>query len=187
MIDNNILFDFWVHSGLPRCQPTTTELVKITPAFGWQVYFAKVGMPSSFSLNVTAPGFFKAMNEELGAASLADWKTYLRWHLVDSDAPHLSSAFVDENFAFYGKILQGKERLRPRWKRCTDDVDTHLGEALGRAYVDKYFGPEAKQKAVKMVKEIQAANPVVGDGRRQGGASGRNIRCGRGSFGLRGA
>ena len=136
---------------------TTAELEKISPAFQWQVYFAKVGMPPSFSLNVTAPGFIKAMDQELGAARLADWKTYLRWHLLHSDASHLSLAFVDENFAFFGKTLQGKEKLRPRWKRCTDDVDGDLGEALGQAYVEKYFSPEAKQKALKMVNEIEAA------------------------------
>jgi endothelin-converting enzyme/putative endopeptidase len=136
---------------------TTAELEKISPEFQWPIYFAKVGMPSSFSLNVTAPDFFKAMNGELAAESLADWKIYLRWHLVHADSPHLSSPFVDENFAFFGKILQGREKLRPRWKRCTDDVDGALGEALGQAYVEKYFSPEAKQKALKMVKEIQAA------------------------------
>jgi endothelin-converting enzyme/putative endopeptidase len=136
---------------------TSDELQKITPEFQWPVYFAKVGMPSSFPLNVTSPTFFKALNQELGAASLADWKTYLRWHLVHSDAAHLSTPIVDENFAFFGKTLQGREKLRPLWKRCTDDVDGDLGEALGQAYVEKYFSAEAKQKALKMVKEIQAA------------------------------
>ena len=60
----------------------------------------------------TAPDFFKAMNGELAAESLADWKTYLRWHLVHADSPHLSAPFVNENFAFFGKTLQGREKLR---------------------------------------------------------------------------
>jgi putative endopeptidase len=136
---------------------TTGELEKLAPEFHWQVYFAKVGAPSVSSLNVTAPGFFKALNEQLAKENLADWKTYLRWHLTHADANHLSSAFVNENFAFYGKILQGQQELQPRWKRCTRAVDAYLGEALGQAYVEKYFPPEAKQEALKMVKEIQAA------------------------------
>jgi len=136
---------------------TSAELEKIAPEFRWQVYFAKVGLPALPSLNVSAPGFFKAMNEELSKEGVADWKTYLRWHLVHASAAHLSSPFVNENFAFYGKTLQGKEQLRPRWKRCTDDVDGYLGEALGKAYVDKYFSADAKQKALTIVKEIQAA------------------------------
>ena len=71
--------------------------------------------------------------------------------------PHLSAPFVNENFAFYGHTLRGQEQLAPRWKRCSEDVDDDLGEALGQAYVAKYFGPDAKQQALKMVKEIETA------------------------------
>ncbi|HET7893397.1 MAG TPA: M13 family metallopeptidase N-terminal domain-containing protein, partial [Candidatus Sulfotelmatobacter sp.] len=136
---------------------TSAELQKLSPEFHWSGYFAKVGMPSLDSLNVTAPNFFKAMNEEIQKESLPDWKTYLRWHLVHADAPFLSKPFVDENFAFYGKTLRGQQELQPRWKRCTRGVDGDLGEALGQAYVEKYFSPEAKQQALKIVKEIQVA------------------------------
>jgi len=136
---------------------TSGELEKISPDFQWQVYFTKVGLPSLGSLNVTSPGFFKTMNEELEKENLADWKVYLRWHLVHKDAPFLSSPFLNENFAFYGKILQGQQELQPRWKRCTENVDNHLGEALGQVYVEKYFTPEAKRQALTIVKEIDAA------------------------------
>jgi putative endopeptidase len=136
---------------------TGAELERISPEFHWPVYFAKVGMPSISSLNVTSPVFFKTMNEEIEKESLPDWKTYLRWHLVHADAPYLSTPLVNENFAFYGKTLRGQQELQPRWKRCTRAVDGDLGEALGQAYVDKYFSPDAKQKALKIVKEIQAA------------------------------
>jgi putative endopeptidase len=136
---------------------TTEELEKISPDFQWRIYFTKVGLPSLASLNVASPGFFKAMNEELAKENLADWKTYLRWHLVHADAPFLSAPFLNENFAFFGKTLRGQQELQPRWKRCTEYVDDDLGEALGQVYVEKYFSPEAKQQAVKMVKEIDAA------------------------------
>ena len=134
---------------------TSVELEKITPDFQWQGYFAKVGLPSLASLNVASPGFFKVLNEELTKENLADWQTYLRWHLVHADAPFLSSAFLNENFAFYGKTLRGQQELQSRWKRCTEEVDGNLGEALGQVYVEKYFSPEAKQEALKMVKEIE--------------------------------
>jgi endothelin-converting enzyme/putative endopeptidase len=136
---------------------TSEELQKISPEFQWQVYFTKVGLSSLSSLNVSVPNFFKTLNEEIGKTSLDDWKTYLRWHLVHSNAAHLSSPFLNENFAFYGKTLQGQQQLKPRWKRCTEDVDDYLGEALGQAYVEKYFPPEAKQQAQKVVNEIRAA------------------------------
>jgi putative endopeptidase len=135
---------------------TSAELQKLSPAFHWQAYFTKVGMPSVTSLNVSVPAFVKTMNETIEKESLADLKTYLLWHSVHANAAHLSSAFLNENFAFYGKTLQGQEELKPRWKRCTEYVDDYLGEALGQAYVQKYFSPEAKQQALKVVKEIQA-------------------------------
>jgi putative endopeptidase len=136
---------------------TSSEFEKIAPDFEWQVYFTKVGLPSVSSLNVASPGFFKALNAEIEKENLADWKIYLRWHLVHAYAPFLSSAFLNENFAFYGKTLQGQQELQPRWKRCTEYVDDDLGEALGQVYVEKYFSPQAKQEALKMVHEIDAA------------------------------
>jgi putative endopeptidase len=136
---------------------TSAELEKLSPDFHWNVFFTKVGLPSLSSLNVSVPNFFKALNEELDKENIADWKIYLRWHLAHADAPFLSTPFVNENFAFYGKTLQGQEQLRPRWKRCTEGVDDDLGEALGQAYVAKYFSPEAKEQALKMVKEIETA------------------------------
>ncbi len=135
----------------------SAELEKLSPEFQWQVYFAKVGMPSLTSLNVASPNFFKTLNEELQKESVADWKTYLRWHLVHADAAHLAAPFLNENFAFFGKTLRGQQELKPRWKRCTENVDDYLGEALGQAYVAKYFSPDAKGQALKMVKEIEAA------------------------------
>ena len=136
---------------------TSVEFEKISPDFQWQVYFTKVGLPSLDSLNVASPGFFKVLNEEIAKENLAEWKVYLRWHLVHANAPFLSSALVNENFAFYGKTLRGQQELQPRWKRCTQNVDNDLGEALGQVYVEKYFSPEAKQQALKMVKEIDVA------------------------------
>jgi len=136
---------------------TSAEFEKISPTFHWQVYFTKVGLPSLPSLNVASPGFFKAMNEELDKESLDDLRTYLRWHLVHANARFLSSAFLNENFNFFGKTLRGQQELEPRWKRCTEDVDGDLGEALGQAYVAKYFSPDAKQQAQKIVTEIESA------------------------------
>ena len=133
------------------------ELQKLAPAFRWSSYFTKTGVGSLGSLNVVAPDYFRVMSEEIERESLADWKTYLRWHATHEAANDLSSAFVKEDFSFYGKTLRGQEQLPPRWKRCTSDVDNDLGEALGQAYVARYFSPEAKQAALKIVKEVEAA------------------------------
>ena len=136
---------------------TSAELQKISPDFQWETYFTKVGLPKLVSLNVAVPNFFKILDQEMGKDSLDDWKTYLRWHLVHASAPQLSSAFLNEDFAFYGKTLHGQQELKPRWKRCTEYVDDYLGEALGQAYVEKYFPPKAKEQALTIVNEIRVA------------------------------
>jgi endothelin-converting enzyme/putative endopeptidase len=135
----------------------TSELAASAPEFAWDKFFAKTGTPAIESLNVTSPGFFKGLNAELKKESLSDWKAYLRWHLVRSQAQYLASPFLKENFNFYGKILQGRTEMPPRWKKCVNGVDGDLGEALGQVYADKYFPPDAKQRASKMVKGIQEA------------------------------
>jgi putative endopeptidase len=133
------------------------ELQKLSPNFQWDLFFAKVGVPQLKSLNVETPAFFQAMSQLIDKEDLAAWKTYLAWHLVHANARYLSSAFVNEDFNFYGKTLTGREQLKPRWKRCTEDVDNDLGEALGQAYVEKYFGPDAKRQVLTMVTEIESA------------------------------
>ena len=133
------------------------ELQKLSPSFYWDAYFTKVGLGSLQSLNVAMPDFFRAVSAELDSEGLDSWKTYLRWHLIHANAPYLASAFVNENFAFYGKTLRGAEQLEPRWKRCVGYVDGDMGEALGQVYVERTFSPDAKQRALKMVKQIEAA------------------------------
>ncbi|MGD0513513.1 MAG: M13 family metallopeptidase [Terriglobales bacterium] len=136
---------------------TVEQLIALSPSFRWKTYFSKVGLPSLETLNVETPEFFKALNTELTNETLASWKIYLRWHLINANAPFLSSDFVNADFDFYGKTLQGAQQLEPRWKRCVGYVDNDLGEALGQVYVEKNFSAEAKQRAQKMVKEIEDA------------------------------
>jgi len=134
---------------------TVEDLEKLAPAFDWNTYFVKTGAGHIASLNVVSPQYLRTINDEIATESLGVWKTYLRWHATNAAANELSSAFVQETFNFYGKMLRGQQELPPRWKRCTNDVDYDLGEALGQAYVEKYFSPEAKQAALKMVREIE--------------------------------
>lgn len=133
------------------------ELEKLQPAFRWNQYFTDSGAPAFQDINVAWPDFFKAVNDAIESASLDDWKTYLRWHVVHSEVPLLPTAFVDENFTFYGKILTGAKEQRPRWKRCVDFTDNQLGEALGRKFVERAFGGDAKQRTLQMVDTIEKA------------------------------
>jgi putative endopeptidase len=133
------------------------ELRALTPEFSWQRYFQDVGSPAIREVNVGQPEFFRALNQQLTGVPLADWKTYLRWHLIHSSARALSSKFVEEDFDFYGRTLTGAKQLQPRWRRCVAATDLNLGEALGQKYVAVAFPPEAKARARQMVENLVAA------------------------------
>jgi putative endopeptidase len=133
------------------------ELKTLTPNFSWDAYFKSVGHPELKEINVGQPEFFKTLDAQLTATSLDDWKTYLRWHLVNGAAAGLSEKFVAEDFDFRGKALTGAKEIQPRWKRCAQATDRALGEALGQVYVQKYFPPEAKARALEMVHNLIAA------------------------------
>jgi endothelin-converting enzyme/putative endopeptidase len=134
-----------------------TEIVALAPNFDLTQYFADSGAPKFTSLNVTNPNFFKTVNDQLNSVSLDDWKTYLRWRALDNYAPTLAKAFVDEDFQFNGAYLSGQKEIEPRWKRCVQSTDRSLGMALGELYVDKTFGPEGKERTLKMVQAIETA------------------------------
>ncbi len=131
------------------------DFQKLAPDFDFARYMVGIGAPKVNSLNVGVPEFAKAMQQIIQARSLADIQTYLRWHAIHEAAPLLPTKFVDENFNFYGKTLSGQEKLQDRWKRCTRMTDNSLGEALGIAYVQKTFPPDAKQRMLKLVQNLE--------------------------------
>jgi endothelin-converting enzyme/putative endopeptidase len=134
-----------------------TDLDALAPDFEWKAYYREAGYPDFPVLNVDTPDFFKEVNTLLSAEPIANWKTYLRFHVVDSGSPYLSSVFVQENFEFYRQYLRGAKEQQPRWKRCVSFTDRNLGEALGQVYVSKVFSPELKQETLDMVKRIEDA------------------------------
>lgn len=133
-------------------------LQALTPGFDWAAYRAALGLPADLdTFNVTEPAFFKAFAKRLGAMSVAEIQTYLRWQLVSSHAPQLSAELVQANFDFFEQTLQGTPQLKPRWKRCVALVDQQLGEALGQEFVAHNFSPELKEKTLLMTREIEEA------------------------------
>jgi endothelin-converting enzyme/putative endopeptidase len=135
----------------------TGEFQALTPAFAWGEYFSTTQVPDTSVVNVTEPAFYKEVQVLLKSRSIADWQTYLRWHLVHSKAPYLSSPFVNANFEFYNKQLRGQEQLAPRWRRCVRYVDMQLGEALGQVFVAKTFSADTKARAQLMTKQVEDA------------------------------
>jgi endothelin-converting enzyme/putative endopeptidase len=133
---------------------TRDEAIALGPNFYFNRYFTAVGAPDFTQLNVTNPDFFKQVNSVLEVEPLDALKTYVSWHVLNAAAPWLSRPFVDANFKVQQK-LTGQEEIQARWKRCVNLTDRELGEALGQKYVDVTFGPEGKQRMLKMVDALE--------------------------------
>ena len=136
---------------------TFAQLKEMAPHVDWAGYFQHKGLPTDVDMNVDQPKFLQEVDRQMQQTSLADWKVYLKWQLLESVANSLSAPFVEENFAFNGKYLAGATEIKPRWKRCVESTDALLGEALGQKYVQKYFPPEAKARMQEMVQNLLAA------------------------------
>jgi endothelin-converting enzyme/putative endopeptidase len=136
---------------------TLKQVKALTPSFDWDKYFAGIGLRNPGVINVTEPEFFKALQALLTSEKVADWTTYLRWHLGHAEAPYLSKPFLEERFDFYSRYLRGVPEMPPRWKQCVRLVDDQLGEALGQEFVKKTFGPQIKDRTVDLTKRIETA------------------------------
>ena len=97
------------------------------------------------------------MNEVIDGQSLDSIKSYLRFHALNAAAPWLSGSFVDLNFGFFQKTLQGQAEQEARWKRCTSLTDRAMGEAVGQDWVKENFPPEAKANMEKLVAALEKA------------------------------
>jgi predicted metalloendopeptidase len=131
------------------------DLQKATPGFAWTPYLSSSGLNGVEEINVAQPEFVHTFDSLLTATPPGSWKAYLRWNLLDNTAPALSSPFVKESFRFNSTVLQGVTEMRPRWKRCLRLTDAAVGEILGQAYVKQNFTPEAKSRALEMVRNIR--------------------------------
>jgi putative endopeptidase len=133
------------------------QLNELAPNFNWTAYYATLPYPEFKTLNVDSPEFFKQANSLFVSEPIENWKTYLRFHVVNSAAPYLSPVFVNEDFDFYRKYLRGAKEQQPRWKRCVAYTDRNLGEALGQVYVASVFSPQMKKDALDMTQGIELA------------------------------
>jgi putative endopeptidase len=133
---------------------TVADLGKTAPGFDWSAYISDRGVKAKEVL-VAQPSFFTAFGKLAGEFTPEEWRTYLRWHVISGASPLLSKPFEDEAFSFT-KALTGQPQQEDRWKRMTAATDRALGEALGQVYVKKAFSPEAKQKVLDMVHNMQA-------------------------------
>ncbi len=131
------------------------KLSNICPHFNWEAYMGNLSDKDFGEVIVGMPEFFEEVNRLLAEVSLNDWKTYLRWNLVNRSAEYLSKDFVNQDFAFYSKFLSGNEKIQKRWKRVTQTVNRSVGEPLGELYVEKHFPPESKDKMMELITNLK--------------------------------
>ena len=123
----------------------------------WSEFFKETGISKSTELNAGQIPFFEGLTKVLKNTSLEDQKHYLSFKLLNAASSYLSDDFVNANFDFYGRALQGKEELQPRWKSSLAVVNRSLAEAFGQMYVEKYFPASSKEKMIEMVANLQTA------------------------------
>jgi endothelin-converting enzyme/putative endopeptidase len=132
------------------------KIADYAPHFDWAAYFRTLDAPYRGIVRIADTKAAREFDRELQQWSLADWKTLLAWNVIRSRARDLSTPFRTEMFEFTVKYLEGRTEAPPRWKDCANRTDELLGDALGKAYIEKVFSPEAKAKMQEMVKNILA-------------------------------
>ncbi len=136
---------------------TFEELTARAPGYDWAAYFEAAGIPQTAPLLVAQPTAFAGEAKVWAETPLPVLKDHLLLRMLSSYARYLSKDFDDTRFAFYGTELTGAPEQQARWKRGVDLVSDQLGEDVGRAYVARYFPPEAKAAADALVRNIIAS------------------------------
>ena len=134
------------------------KLSELVAGFDWKSYLLSTNLSGKVSsVIVSQPTFMSSFGRAVEGASLATWKAYFKWHLINHYSPYLDKNFVDDNFAFTGSLLRGVPANEETWKRGVRLVESSLGDALGKRYVDKHFPPENKARMEKLVANLVAA------------------------------
>jgi putative endopeptidase len=149
-------------------------LAAATPGFDWEAYFTAIGMPAAaVQFLVRQPGFFREVAAMAQSVPLADWKTYLRWRLIEDSASKLDAKFENEHFAWNGNVLQGLKEPGPRWKRVEEVVQQGAGFALGQLFVER--ASSAARRFSKISKAFCLARAHPGAGMDDPGNEGKGL------------
>ena len=152
-VDRNALRD--VHKNYNKM--SVKDFTKKYDFIDWDIFFKEVGISKSTELNASQVTFFEGLTKVCKKTSLETKKEYLAFKLLNSAANYLSEDFVNANFEYFGKALQGREELQPLWKRSLAVVNRSLAEAFGQMYVEKYFPASSKEKMLEMVENLRTA------------------------------
>ena len=138
---------------------TLAELHELAPNFDWDAFVTNLGGSEETIAEtcVRQPSYLSHLSTVLAEVPIEDWKAWMLTRVLRSSAPYLTDDFVETNFDFYGRTLNGTPELRARWKRGVGLVEASLGEAVGKIYVERHFPPESKAKMDDLVANLLAA------------------------------
>jgi predicted metalloendopeptidase len=133
------------------------QLISRAPGLDWARFLAAAGLGQQQEFIAWQPGALTGFAALAASTPLDTWRAYLQFHAIEHNARFLPRAFVDEQFAFYGKVLQGTPQLRERWKRAVSYTNGALGFAVGKLYVARYFPPTNKAAIEEIVRNLERA------------------------------
>ncbi len=134
---------------------TVSSIDEFTGSKRFADYLKEMGLGKMDYLIVGQPEFFKNLVDMLREVPVNDWKIYIKWRVIHACSPYLTGEIERENFEFYQKALLGQKEMERKWKKITKLTDHLFGEALGKLYVDKYFGEESKARMEQMVDDLK--------------------------------
>jgi predicted metalloendopeptidase len=141
---------------------TLAEAAAMAPGFDWAAFLGGVGPEAAgiVELDIRQPTFVKGLAELVRATPVADWQDYFRFRVLDANAPFLPERFDTARFEFRERAVRGVQAQEPRWRRGVNLLDRTVGEIAGRAYVERNFRPEARERIRQLVDNLRAAFEV---------------------------
>ena len=134
---------------------TLAQFKSVTPSIAWENVLPELGITKADTIIVGQPEFYKGLDKIVTTYSIADWKTYLKWSVVNSYASYLNNAIEKQNFYFYSTVMNGVKEQKPRWKRIVEQTDGSLGELIGQVYVKDYLPKGSKEKLLEIGNNIR--------------------------------
>ena len=134
---------------------TIGQFKSMAPNIAWDKILPIMGIAKADTVIVGQPEFYKTLDKMMLSYSINDWKTYLKWDLLNTYASYLSSDIENQNFAFYSTVLSGVSQQKPRWKRVVEQTNNSLGELIGQVYVKEYLPEGSKEKLLEIGNNIR--------------------------------
>ncbi len=137
--------------------PYTLSKLRAKAPLPWDAYFKGLGIQCPRMFVVCQPLFMRGAAATIASRSIEEHKAYLTWHLINTFAPYLHEPLIKAKFAFYGTELSGTKQMRPLWRRVQGVVEAHIGEELGKMYVERHFTHESKRAIDALVSNLFVA------------------------------